>query len=242
MPGFHPLQVAETTPLAGVSTVVTFAVPDELAADYAHRAGQYLTIRTTLNGRRLMRRYSICSPPGTLQFAAKRRPNGEFSAFVNEQLRPGDVLDVMTPMGGFTLPAAEGPRRVVGVAIGSGITPVRAIALHVLATEPDSEVVLVCANRARRHAMFADDLAAYADRYGGRLSVLHVLSDDPESPATAYGRLDPELLSALVGDHGIAGDAWLLSGPYALVDALKDRLVKEGVSEDAVRTEAFQRP
>ncbi|NUT35309.1 MAG: hypothetical protein HOV79_19820 [Hamadaea sp.] len=242
MPGFHALEVAETTPLAGVSTVVTFAVPDELAAEYAHRAGQYLTIRTSLNGRRLMRRYSICSPPGTLQFAAKRRPNGEFSAYVNEQLRAGDVLDVMTPMGAFTLPAAEGPRRVVGVAVGSGITPVRAIALHVLATEPDSQVVLVCANRTRRHAMFADDLAAHAERYGDRLTILHVLSDDPSAPATAYGRLDPELLAALVDGHALAGDAWLLSGPYALVDALKDRLVKEGVHDEAVRTEAFQRP
>jgi ring-1,2-phenylacetyl-CoA epoxidase subunit PaaE len=242
VPGFHSLQVAATAPLAGVSTVVTFAVPDELVADYTHRPGQYLTIRTSLNGRRLMRRYSICSPPGSLQFAAKRRPNGEFSAYVNDRLRAGDVLDVMTPMGGFGLPAANGPRRVVGVAVGSGITPVRAIALDVLATEPESRVVLVCANRTRRHAMFADDLAGHAQRYADRLTILHVLSDDPDAPATAHGRLDPELLAALIRSHDISGDAWLLSGPYALVDTLKDRLVRDGVAEDAVRTEAFQRP
>ncbi|WP_422768961.1 FAD-binding oxidoreductase [Plantactinospora sp. WMMC1484] len=230
------------TPLAGVSTVVTFAVPDELSSAYAHRPGQYLTIRTMLNGRRLLRRYSICSPPGRLQFAAKRRPNGEFSAYVNDELRAGDVLDVMTPMGAFTLPPPDGPRCVVGVAVGSGITPVRAIALHVLATEPGSEVVLVCANRTRQHAMFADDLAECAQQYAGRLTILHVLSDDPDAPATAHGRLDPELLASLVGTHRLAGDAWLLSGPYDLVETLKDRLVKEGVSEDTVRTEAFHRP
>ena len=248
--GFHALGVADVTPLTADAVRITFAVPPDLAEAFAHRPGQHLTIRTAIDGARLMRRYSICSPArsGTLQIAVKRRQGGVFSRHCVERLRAGDVLDVMTPMGGFTAALEpERGRHHAGVAVGSGITPLRSISMSVLAHEPDSRVTLVCANRTHASTMFRADLDELAARHPGRFDLVHVLSEEPPSGApngALHGRLEPDLLAAIARRKGLlaAADVWYLSGPYELMDALKARLAAEGVDESAVLTESFLRP
>jgi ring-1,2-phenylacetyl-CoA epoxidase subunit PaaE len=244
--GFHSLHVADVTPLTDDAVTIRFAVPPDLADAYAHAPGQYLTIRTSLNGQRLMRRYSICAPAGsgTLQIGVKRRRGGLFSNHAVDELRAGDVLDVMTPMGGFTAelePQAE--RHHVGVAVGSGITPLRSISMSVLAHERRSRVTLIYANRTRSSTMFRTELDDLRARQAGRFDLVHVLEDGPADGAVS-GRLDPDLLAAIAGPRGLLPGAgpWYLSGPYDLVEALRDRLVEAGVDAAAVRTESFLRP
>lgn len=243
--GFHSLCVAEVAPLTDDAVAVAFAVPQELAPAYAHVPGQYLTIRAAVQGQRLLRRYSICSPVGTpLQIGVKRRRDGLFSNHVVERLRAGDALDVMTPMGGFLAelePLAA--RHHVAVAVGSGITPLRSITRSVLACEPRSRVTLVYANRSRSSAMFRAELDDLRERQPDRFDLVHVLAEDAADGAVR-GRLDPDLLAAIARSRDLLGGAgpWYLSGPYDLVEALQARLIDEGVDAAAVRTESFLRP
>ena len=74
-------------------------------------------------------------------------------------MQPGDVLDVMTPVGRFTTaldPANE--KAYLGVAAGSGITPVISLIRSALAREPKSRFTLVYGNRGPSTVIFRDAL------------------------------------------------------------------------------------
>ena len=100
-PRFHSLTVADVRRETDDTVSIAFDVPANLAEDYAFRQGQYLTLRTTLDGQEVRRSYSICSglDEGELRVAVKRVDGGLFSTYANENLKPGAQLDVMTPTG-----------------------------------------------------------------------------------------------------------------------------------------------
>ena len=119
-------------------------------SDYSFAPGQYLTLRTTMDGEEVRRSYSICSGPddGELRIAVKKVDGGAFSNWAAEELKAGDELDVMTPTGRFGVaPAPEQARLYVGFAAGSGITPILSIVKGVLAREPNSRFFLFYGNR-----------------------------------------------------------------------------------------------
>ncbi|HEV7742326.1 MAG TPA: FAD-binding oxidoreductase, partial [Pseudolysinimonas sp.] len=133
---FHELEVAGIRPLTADSMEVTFAVPPELHDDYSYLPGQYVALRAQVGDHELRRSYSICRPPapGSISVAIKRDLGGRFSTWAHESLKPGDRIDVMSPEGRFTtgLPSLDSAH-IVGIAAGSGITPMMAVAQTVLA-------------------------------------------------------------------------------------------------------------
>src|SRR4051794_10776501 len=136
---FHPLRVAEVEQLTRDAVAITFDVPPELRADYAFAPGQHLTLRAVVAGEEIRRSYSICSPQssGRLRIAIKRLEGGVFSGHALEQLRPGDVLDVMRPAGRFGVRLDPvNAKHYAAIVAGSGITPVLSILESVLETEP----------------------------------------------------------------------------------------------------------
>jgi ring-1,2-phenylacetyl-CoA epoxidase subunit PaaE len=241
---FHPLAVASIEPVSDDSVAVTFEVPDELRDDYAFTHGQHLTIRTQLAGDDVRRNYSICSPEGSgvLRVAVKRLPGGAFSEHALDVLRPGDVLDVMTPTGRFFTeldPAHH--QHYVCVAAGSGITPVLSIVASTLAAEPLSSVTLVYANRTHRTVMFLEEVEDLKDRYPDRFQLVHVLSREPQEVELFSGRLDADrmsrILDALLPPDTV--DEWFLCGPFEMVSDLRKLLVSEGVPKKAIHAEVF---
>src|SRR3981189_3876354 len=130
-PRFHRLAVNDLRRESPDAVSLTFAIPKELADDYGFNPGQYLTLRTTMDGEEVRRSYSICSGPddGELGIAVKKVDGGAFSSWAADELKPGDELDVMTPTGRFGVAAAPDEARVyVGFAAGSGITRTLSIA------------------------------------------------------------------------------------------------------------------
>src|SRR4051794_15633311 len=105
-PVFHKLTVSTVDRLTDDAVSVTFDVPDEARDDFDFTAGQHLTLRTEIDGVEVRRNYSICAPAGAgaLRIAVKALPGGAFSPYVNKALRPGDVVDVLTPTGHFSTP------------------------------------------------------------------------------------------------------------------------------------------
>src|ERR1700726_3121052 len=125
-PRFHRLAVNDLRRESTDAVSLTFAIPKELADDYSFAPGQYLTLRTTMDGEEVRRSYSICSGPddGELRIAVKKVDGGAFSSWAADELRAGDELDVRTPTGAFGVaPAPDEARVQVGFAAGSGITP-----------------------------------------------------------------------------------------------------------------------
>ncbi len=241
---FHPLTIASIDPVTEDSVAITFDVPEHLRDDYAFTQGQHLTIRTELAGDDVRRNYSICSPvsSGVLRVAVKRLPGGAFSEHALDVLKPGDVLEVMTPSGRFfTELDPEHEKHYVCIAAGSGITPVLSIVATTLETEPGSQVTLLYANRTHKTVMFLEEVEDLKDRYRERFHLVHVLSREPQEVDLFSGRLDADRLRRIV-DTVLPVDTvdeWFLCGPFEMVSSLRSMLVAAGVSKKAVHAEVF---
>lgn len=243
-PRFHTLTVADVRRETPDAVSVAFAVPAHLAGDYAYEPGQYLTLRAHIDGEEVRRSYSICTTPenGELRIAVKRVENGLFSCWINDSLKPGDTLDVMTPTGRFGLAQRPGDGRVhVAFAAGSGITPVISIMRGVLAREPSSRFFLFYGNRSTAGMLFLEEIEELKDRFLGRLSIFHVLSQEEQDLDILNGRLDGDkvrrllttLVPAAVVDHAF------VCGPTAMIEDLTTTLASLGIAEDRIHVERF---
>lgn len=249
-PIFHPLPVSAVDRLTDDAIAITFQVPPELRDTFTFHAGQHVTVRRVdpTSGEDVRRSYSICSTPldlaehGLLRIGVKEIPGGAFSGYAATELRPGDTIGVLPPLGSFTTAFDAGRRRhYAAVAAGSGITPVLSLIGTALAVEPESTFTLVYGNRYARSVMFAEELADLKDRYPARLHLVHVLSREPGEAPLLSGRIDADrlhrLLDTLVPAERI--NEWFLCGPYGMVTDSREVLAARGVPAEAVHAELF---
>jgi ring-1,2-phenylacetyl-CoA epoxidase subunit PaaE len=242
-PRFHRLRIADLRRETADCVSLAFAVPDHLREAFRFAPGQYLTLRARLDGEDLRRSYSICSglDDGELRVAIKRLPGGAFSTWVNESLRVGEMIDVMTPDGRFGVPIEPGSRRtLVAFAAGSGITPVLSILKTVLVRE-QGQFLLFYGNRTSGGIIFRTQLEDLKDRYLSRLSVFHVLSRERQDIPVLNGRLDPEKLHALarqVVPLDQVAHAFVC-GPQPMIEGLASALLDLGLTHDQVHVERF---
>ncbi len=256
---FNPLTVAEVRRLTADAIEVRFVVPEDLAGEYDYLPGQYVALRTTIDGQDVRRSYSICAEPnpGEIRIAIKRDLGGSFSTWANESLKRGDVLQVMSPQGAFisqhSMTELNHPDEIqaevartptanyVAFAAGSGITPVIAIAKTALAASGSTRFDLVYANKAAMDVMFLEELADLKDRYLARFAVHHVLSREQRISPLMTGRIDAEKLTAIFDTVLRTDDVdeWFLCGPFELVQLCRDTLAARGVPAEKVRYELF---
>src|SRR3982751_2371810 len=233
-PRFHRLAVNDLRREASDAVSLTFAIPAELQEDYRFAPGQYLTLRTTLDGEEVRRSYSICSGPddGELRIAVKKVDGGAFSNWAADELKAGDELDVMTPTGRFGIAHAPGEARVyVAFAAGSGITPVLSIVKGVLAREPDSRFFLFYGNRSTAGVLFREALEELKDRFIQRLSVFHVISGEEQDIPILHGRLDGEKVRVLLRPRVPAStvDHVFICGPAAMSENIEPTCRELGI-------------
>jgi ring-1,2-phenylacetyl-CoA epoxidase subunit PaaE len=243
MSRFHTLTVADIRHETRDSVSIGLVVPDALKASFAFAPGQYLTLRATLDGEDIRRSYSICSSPddGELRVGIKKVQGGAFSTFANETLRVGDILEVMPPQGRFTPKLASGARHVLGIAAGSGITPVLSIIRSILSREPASQVTLIYGNQTSQSVMFAEEIEDLKNRHLGRFAIAHVLSREVQDVTVLTGRITAEKLEALA--QGIVNlatvDEAFLCGPEGMVREAKAALLKLGMAPGQIMAELF---
>ena len=241
---FHPLRVASIERLTDDAVAITFDVPPELREEFRFRAGQHVSIRSPVVGDDVRRNYSICAPATSarLRIGVKRIPDGVFSSYVAERLRPGDVLDIMTPTGSFSTALHPGQRKRYGaIAAGSGITPVLSILSTALEVEPGSSAVLVYVNRTTLNIMFLEDLEDLKNRYPDRFQLIHVLDEEPLDVEILSGRLDADRLGRIL-DHLVLPDdidEWFLCGPLPMTDVAREVLLAYGADDQHVHRELF---
>ncbi len=243
-PRFHKLAVNHLRRESTDAVSMTFAIPHDLAGDYQFVPGQYLTLRTTMDGEEVRRSYSICSGPddGELRIAVKKVDGGAFSSWAADELKAGDELDVMTPTGRFGVAAAPGDARTyVGFAAGSGITPILSIVKGVLAREPDCRFFLFYGNRSASGMLFREALEELKDRFMQRLSVFHVISGEEQDIPILHGRLDGEkvrvLLRSLVPASGV--DHVFICGPSGMSEDIEATCGEIGIAADRIHVERF---
>ncbi len=243
-PRFHRLAVNDLRRESADAVSMTFAIPNELSDDYHFSPGQYLTLRTTMDGEEVRRSYSICSGPddGELRIAVKKVLRGAFSNWAADELKAGDQLDVMTPTGRFGVaPAPEEARTYVGFAAGSGITPVLSIVKGVLAREPKSRFFLFYGNRSTGGMLFRETLEELKDRFMQRLSVFHVISGEEQDIPILQGRLDGEKVRVLLRSLVPASDVdhVFICGPTGMSEDIEATCRDIGIAADRLHVERF---
>lgn len=240
----HRIPVASVDPITADSTLVTFAVPEELRDAFGFEPGQHVTVRTDLGGENVRRNYSICAPAtrAQLRIAVKHIPGGVFSNYVANQLKAGDVLELMTPTGRFGSPLHPlNQKHYVGLVAGSGITPVLSILETTLEIETESRFTLIYGNRTKESTMFRHELDRLESRYVDRLEILHVLSSEPLHTPELRGRVDTERLTGLLATKlpPESVDEWFLCGPIEMSTGARETLIEHGVDSERIHLELF---
>ena len=239
---FHPLRVAAVRPDGDDARVVTFDVPADQAASFRFEPGQYLTLRAIVGGAELRRSYSICAAPGeALRVGVRQVPGGAFSSWLQQTLRPGDLLDVMEPQGRFGAALARRPRHVLAVAGGSGITPILSILKSLLAGDAQAQATLLYGNRSAASTMFKEELEDLKNRHLTRLTLHPVFSREVvDSPLNA-GRLDAAKVASFLRLAGPVDEAFVC-GPHAMNDEVEAALLAAGVPPERLHVERFGIP
>lgn len=250
-PTFHSLTIREVRRETADAISVRFAVPPALREAYAFTQGQFVTLKAQVDGEELRRSYSVCCAvsdyvrDGELRVGIKRIEGGRFSSFADHAFKPGMALEVMTPDGRFFTQVKPDQRKhYVAFAGGSGITPVLSIVKTVLEAEVLSRFTLVYGNRAIGAIMFAEELEDLKNRYLGRLSLYHVISDEPQEVELFNGLMDAhkcaQFLDTLIPAASI--DEAFICGPAPMMDAAEAALLAAGVARTRIHVERFGTP
>lgn len=244
MSKFHALKVATVARETRDAVALTFEVPPALKESFRFVQGQHLTLRAAIGGEDLRRSYSICSAvqDETLRIAVKKTPGGVFSTWINEQLRPGQTLEVMPPLGHFNVALDPGRRRhYLGFAAGSGITPLLSIIKTTLHREPESRFTLFYGNRSSSAVIFKEELCDLKDRYLARFNLVYVMSREPQDIALLNGRIDAKKADALL-THWVdlsRIDTAFVCGPDGMMQAVSKALQAHGLPAAQIKIELF---
>ena len=242
MQQFFPLHVDKVEQLTPNSVAVTFRIPDELRETMRFKAGQYITIKHPDPDTDIRRAYSLSSAPmeDRLTVGIKKVSDGVFSVFANEELKPGDILEVMPPEGRFVFEPGEGPKHIIAFAAGSGITPILSIVKTALDSHPENSVVLLYGNQNIDETMFFKDLQELKEKYTDRFSIQYIFSRAQEADSL-FGRIERSTVNFLIknkfGERNF--DYYYICGPEPLIDLIKSTLEEAGVPREKVKFELF---
>jgi ring-1,2-phenylacetyl-CoA epoxidase subunit PaaE len=225
-------------------TVTIYFEQPEPYLDY--KPGQYLTVILDINGKEERRSYSLCTSPYVDPYpgiTVKKIKDGLVSNFLNDKIRPGKSVEVMKPMGHFTMDYhSQNKRHVVMVTGGSGITPIMGITKSLLVNEPNSRITLLYCSRSEDQIIFKGQLLALEDKYPGKLQVIHNLTQPSDNWAGLKGRIDSERIKEIL-KQSVYPEAekinYLTCGPQGLMETFLTTLESMGVNQNNIIKESF---
>lgn len=244
MSKFNPLKVKDIRRETAEAVSIAFDVPPTLQIAYQYKQGQYITLKFNINGEELRRSYSLCTSPhceNELRVAIKEVPGGRVSTYVNRNLKTGDVIEVMTPMGTFHSSLNGGAKKeYVLFAGGSGITPMMSILKSVLYVEKQSTVNLFYANKNEECTIFKKEIDALAQS-NPHLKV-HYIFDQPSAKISELqtGIITAQKAKELLVSFGAANaDEYFICGPGPMMENVKHTLEDLKIAKEKIHIEYF---
>jgi ring-1,2-phenylacetyl-CoA epoxidase subunit PaaE len=246
MAKFHLLKVSDVRRETADAVSVAFEVPAHLQPEYIFKHGQYITLKLTINGEELRRSYSVCTSPyseNELRVAVKEVKDGRASTYINRQLKAGDMIEVMTPMGNFTSPLSGAAKKhYVLFAGGSGITPIISILKSILYVEKQSTVTLYYANRHEDAVIFHAQLVDIAQKNAESVRIFSIYDTPRHSTDELYsGLLTKEKVQTILGKHEELGkiSEIFICGPGPMMENIKGALEEMNIPSEKVHIEYF---
>lgn len=243
MARFHKLKVKEIKRETADAVSVAFEVPAPQQPEYLFKQGQYITLKLNLKGEEVRRSYSLCTAPHEkeLRVAVKEVKNGLVSGYINQELKVGDSIDVMTPMGNFhTVLSGNQKKNYVLFAGGSGITPMMSILKSILYVEKQSNITLIYANKNESSTIFKTELDEIASSHP-QLKLVYIFEEPiTESADLHKGLLTIEKTTQLIESHGgLNADEFFICGPGPMMENVKGSLEKLNIAQEKIHIEYF---
>lgn len=240
---YYDLQVKEIIQETKDAISIAFEQPE---GEIYYNSGQFLTLITKVNGKEVRRAYSLSSSPivdDDLVVTVKRVDGGLMSNWLPDNLKAGDTMKVMEPMGVFTTNyEASNKRHLMMFAGGSGITPMISIVKSLMKEEPDSICSLIYCNRDIDSIIFKNQLDQLQTDYEGRLHVIHVLDDAPMNWQGHSGLLNHDMLVKIlerIPNWGIEKTTYLMCGPEGMMKNVESLLAEQNIPKENVFKESF---
>ncbi len=239
---FHSLQI-KSIRQEPHAVVWTLAIPAELQDEFHFIAGQHLTFKHQHQGEELRRSYSICSSQqrtGELDVLIKAVEDGRFSEPAQSEFQTGDWVEVLPPSGHFQLQPKEN-QTYVGIAAGSGITPIMGMIHATLEQTDTAHFVLFYGNQKSSDVLLHSQIASLKDRYAERFSVHFFLTRQQVDVPFYHGRFDADKVSIIVNNVMQATDvaAYFVCGPGQMIDTVCAALTDLNVPVERVHNERF---
>lgn len=205
------------------------------------RASQYVSVNLNINGTALSKPYTIRSGPGSALgedgtsyvLTIKLTRPGFASQWILENWKEGDRVDISGPLGDFYYDRIRDAGTVVALAGGSGITPFYSMAEAIADGIEDFRLTILYGSRTAEGILLKDELDEVIARAGGKVKVVHVLSDEARE-GYEHGFLTAELVKkyAPEGDYSV-----FMCGPQAMYDYEEQELKKLGLPRRRIRRE-----
>jgi len=241
---FKSLIVKEVIQETDDAVSIVFEEPKEGKVDY--KPGQFLTLIQTINKEEVRRAYSLSSckalgenPTVTI----KRVKEGLMSNHIGDHIKAGDQIDILDPMGNFTIDITPKENQHVYLfGGGSGITPLISIAKTILTSQSNSKVSLIYANRDDKSIIFKDVIDKLNEQYTGRFSVVHFLENATSSWTGHTGYFTEDALTKLISeksDSNYSNVEYMTCGPEPMMKIVMDTLNKLDIPEERKHKESF---
>ena len=223
----HPLKISKINQLTDDAVELIFDVPENLISEFKFTAGQYITICCSIDDEDIRRAYSLCSDSnsGEIAVGVKRIEGGKMSSFLTQDVKVGDILNVMPPNGSFCL---EDEKNIVGICAGSGITPILS-----MIKSTSSQFTLVYGNKTQNSSMFQEELL--------NMSITTYYTYSRENVEGCFNsRIDKNLLSELSENElFLKADGYYICGPGEMIDDVEEFLLDRGVDKNKIKFERF---
>lgn len=240
MSALHPLRVEKINRLTPSSVAISFEVPATLSADFAFKAGQYLSLEASIDGEPVRRSYSLSSAPheNRLTVGIKKIEQGVFSSFANNVIAEGDILNVAPPEGRFVYVPNSATQHLLLIAAGSGITPILSILKTALEKSTTATVQLIYGNKSPEESMYQDQLIALQEQFSDRLKIQWVYSKSNE-PDALFGRIDASVIKYSLNQTDKIPDHVYLCGPEAMINTAQETLINANLAKENIHFELF---
>jgi ferredoxin-NADP reductase len=216
--------------------VKTFCFMAEPPVLFSYKPGQFVTLEVEIDGKPVMRPYSISSSPSRpyhLSFTVKRVPSppdtvddlppGLVSNWLHDHLKVGDRIKLVGgPMGHFTcLP--DLPPKLLLISAGSGITPMMSMSRWVQDTLADCDIVFLHSARKPEDIVFRAELETMAAQLPNfRLAITLTQISLGYAWMGLTGRISESMLNLLVPD--LLDRSVFVCGPEGFMQGIKSLL------------------
>lgn len=196
------------------------------------------------SGEEIRRSYSLCSSPiadQDFRIAAKKVKDGRMSVYLNDTLKVGDVLEVMSPMGNFYNLTSEENKNIVLFAGGSGITPMLSIVKTILKSQASTRLTLFYGNQNEASIIFNNELTQLANTHAN-FKLYNILDDANANTADLYkGLITKEKVLALIENHvGLNLDnEFFICGPTPMMKNVEESLLNLKIAKEKIHLEYF---